>query len=452
MNHLKKLSFLFPALAVLVCLSCTGRGKEVASKEVVPVTLRVFNYYDISSADSTEETALVWDAFTEANPEITLIREDFYSEPFHQRLAAYAEAGELPDVIYAWPSGRSAALHTQGLLKDLTPLAERDNLAAEYFPAALDPRGQIAGYMGILPRSVISSHAFYVNNEVLRDAGLSPARTYEELKAQVPILRDKGYETVILSNQDPWVMQSCLFSLVAGRFCGEGWERRVLNGESKFTDAEFENALTAIQRLYIDGVLARDSLNTDYNAVVAQFADNKAAYFIDEARRTAAFITNPSTGEALLDPQRQNNIGITVFPDLPGVKFNKSSSVTIGPGWGMRADIPAGSPEEEAAWKLIKWLSGREIQTRLVRSGAVATPSRSDIDTAGLDIEPMRKTLSSLGSEYTTGTAVIDQVFHSDVFTPINDGLQEIATEAMTPPQVARLVQSSLESWQAMNK
>jgi raffinose/stachyose/melibiose transport system substrate-binding protein len=247
-------------------------------------------------------------------------------------------------------------------------------------------------------------------------------------------------------------MQSCFFSLVAGRFCGEGWERKILNGEVKFTDAEFENALSAIQRLYIDGVLARTSLNVDYNTVVSQFAGNKAAYFIDEARRTAAFITNPSTGEALLDPQRQNNIGITVFPDLPGVKFNKSSSVTIGPGWGMRADIPAGSPEEEAAWKLIKWLSGREVQTRLVRSGAVATPSRSDIDVDSMDIEPMRKTLSRLGGEYTTGTAVIDQVFHSDVFTPINDGLQEIAMGARTPQQVARITQRSLEAWQVLNK
>jgi hypothetical protein len=40
-------------------------------------------------------------------------------------------------------------------------------------------------------------------------------------------------------------------------------------------------------------------------------------------------------------------------------------------------------------------------------------------------------------------------VFHSDVYTPINDGLQEIAMGARTPQQVALITQRSFELQQA---
>jgi raffinose/stachyose/melibiose transport system substrate-binding protein len=449
MIYSKKLVFpVLTGVAVVLAVVCAGCAKR---QEAMPeaggqVTLRVLNHYDISAAGSARDATWIWDTFARANPDITIIREDFINEPFHQRVETYAATGELPDVIYAWPSERSTALHTQGLLKDLGPLVERDNLAAEYYPIALDPLGQVMNYLGILPGSVTSSHIFYVNNEVLRDAGLSPARTYEELRAQVPVLQDKGYDTVIVANQDTWVMQSCLFSLLAGRFCGQGWDWKIRIGEAKFTDGEFEEALSFVQRLYIDGVLTRATLGIDYDSVVELFAANKAAYFIDQDRRVAAFISDPSAGEALIPPERQSDIGLTVFPDISGAALNRSTSVVLGPGWGIRADIPAGSSREAAAWKLIKWLSGREVQTWLLSIGAITTPSRVDIDVDSLDLEPMQEALVRFCGEYTAGTAVIDRVFHSDVYTPINDSLQQIAMGARTPQQAARAAQRALDA------
>jgi raffinose/stachyose/melibiose transport system substrate-binding protein len=455
MNPLKKLSRLpLLALAVLLCAACAKKQAPVveADLDAAEVTLRVLNYYDMSSPYSAEDTRRIWDAFTRANPNITIVKEDLFNEPFYQKVDTAAETGELPDVIYAWPSGRSGALHAGGLLKDLAALAEKDELAAAYSPAALDPLAQSAGYLGIIPLSLASSHAFFVNNEVLRDAGLSPARTYGELKAQVPLLREKGYDTVIMGNQDAWVMQSCLFSLVAGRFGGEGWERKILGGEALFTDGDFTDALGFVSTLYADGVLTGALMALDYDRVLGQFADNRAAYFIDRDRRVTGFTTDASTGEALIPVERQRDFGITVFPEIPGTRLGNSSSVDVGPGWGMRADLPAGSAEEWAAWKLIKWLSGREVQAWLVETGRILTPSRTDIDTAGLDVEPLLKAAARLNHEDDAGTAVIGTVFHSDVYTPINDGLQELGAGSRSPDQVARAIQRTFEAWQAIRR
>jgi raffinose/stachyose/melibiose transport system substrate-binding protein len=407
---------------------------------------------DLTSANSSDEISQVWDAFSKANPDIRIIREDLFNEPFHNKVEAYAAAGQLPDVIYAWPSGRSTTLHTQRLLKDLSPLVRNDRLENEFLPKALDPTAQGAGYIAILPRAITSSHAFYINTEVLRDAGLTPAKTYAELKAQVPILKAKGYDTVLMANQESWVMNSCLFSLIAGRFGGENWEQSILSGEARFTDPDFVNALAFIKTMYTDGVLSQATLSTDYGSVIGQFGTNKGAYLIDGDWRVGAFITDKSTNQAIIPPARQENIQITVFPDIPGAKLNQSTSGILGTGWGMNANIESGSDKEKAAWRLIKWLSGKEIQTWLLESGGIATPTVATIDIGSLKLEPMQKAISMLGSEYTSTTSVIDGVFHSDVFNPLNDGLQELGLGTKTPEQVARDVQQAYDNWKRSNR
>ena len=69
-----------------------------------------------------------------------------------------------------------------------------------------------------------------------------------------------------------------------------------------------------------------------------------------------AFITDASTGQALIAPEKQNNIKITVFPeiDVEGVKFNKSNTAVLATGFGISAALEDGSPKLEAAWELVK--------------------------------------------------------------------------------------------------
>jgi raffinose/stachyose/melibiose transport system substrate-binding protein len=411
------------------------------------VTLKVLNYFDRNSAIADIYEQEVWQKFQTAHPNIKIQREDLYNDPFHNKLEAYAASGNLPDVMYAWPSGRSTTLYANRLLKDLTPLIRKDRLTASYHPLALD-RSQFAGnYVGILTQGITSSHAFYVNNAVLKAAGLTPAKTYAELVKQVPILKAKGYETVLMANMDTWVMQSCLFSLIVGRFCGEGWDQRILNRQAKFTDPDFVAALTFVKRLYDDGVLSKNTLSTDYGAVVGLFAGNKGAYFIDGDWRVGAFTTDYSYGYALISPSNQKNISITVFPDITGAKLNRSTSGILGTGWGIRADIPAGSEREAAAWELVKWLTSKEVQTLYILTGGISTPSRTDIDVSRLSLEPMQKAIATLSTQYDVVTPVIDGVFAGDVYTPLNDGLQAIGMGTQSPLQVAIAVQNAFDAW-----
>jgi len=417
-------------------------------KEGTSITLKVYNYVNMTVANTAADQKWTWDTFKKNNPDVTLVIEDLYNEPFHNRIETYAASGNLPDVMYVWPSGRSTSLHQNRLLKDLTPFINRDGLKSQYVPLIFNPKQQAAGYLAMFPLTVTNTSYFFINMEVLNAVGLQPAKTYDELKAQVPILRAKGYETVIMPNQDSWVMQTCLFSMIAGRFCGEGWHEKILKGQAKFTDADFVNALNFVRSLYADGVLAPSSLGLSYGDGPTLFATNKGAYYIDGDWRAGSFMTDSSTGRALIPVSRQNNIRITVFPEITGAKIpGRSSSAVPGTGWAMSASIPTGSAKEEAAWRLIKWLVGRESQTLGVNHSAYATPTRVDIDYSQLKLEPIQISAANSAKEYDIATVVIDAVFHSDVFNVINDGLQDIGLGRRTPQQVAETIQRAFDRW-----
>ncbi|MDR2313614.1 MAG: extracellular solute-binding protein [Spirochaetaceae bacterium] len=436
-------------LVLLLTVMIAGSPGACKRQSLGQTELWVLNYYDKTTASASDEITLMWEAFEKANPDITIFREDAFNNPFHDKVDAYALEGRIPDVIYAWPSGRSTILHTRRLLKNLGPLVQKDNLSSLYSATALDPSAQTSGYLGILPRAVTATNAFYINLEVLDDCGLEPARTYEELKTQVPVLKARGYETVLMANADFWVMQSCLFSLIAGRFCGKDWEQKILSGQAAFTDSDFVAALDFIKTLYDDGVLSTATLATGYGEVVKQFAANTGAYLIDGDWRVSAFVTDKSTGEALISVEKQRNILISVFPEIEGVKFNRSNSVVLGTGWGINAGIPAGSAKEAAAWRLVKWLSGKEVQEWLLETGGIAIPTRTDIDVGSLRLEPMQVAVGNLGKEYDVSTVVIDGAFNETVYTPINEGLYAIGAGTKTPRQAAQAIQAAFDAWNA---
>ncbi|WP_304222990.1 ABC transporter substrate-binding protein [Gracilinema caldarium] len=407
------------------------------------VTLKVLNYLDASQANSEREINEIWGEFAKRYPNIKIEREDLFNEPFHQKTSAYIASGQLPDVMYMWPSGRSSELHAKKLVKDLTPFLKADGLLDKYIPAAVAP--QFGGFLGELPNGVTFTHVLYVNTKLLKDNGLAMPKTYEELKAMVPVLKSKGLDTVLIAAQDDWVMQSCLFSMVVGRIAGDDFIDNVLAGKAKFTDKPFVDSLAIIQDMFKSGVISQKALQTPYGEVPALFAAGKAPFLIDGDWRSGAFQTDTSTGVALISVKDQPNIAMTVFPALPGEKNKNTSSSVVGTGFGMSASIPAGSAKEKAAWELIKFLQSEYVQKIRLETGA-SFPSLKGVTVPNL--EPISQTRAKFYENY-KGTYVLDGVLDAKVYAPINIGLQEIGLGTATPAQVAEKTQKAFEAWKS---
>jgi raffinose/stachyose/melibiose transport system substrate-binding protein len=450
MTGMKKVSIL--ALALLLVVSSTfAQGTKEASAAAGQVELTVLNYIDMSEPNSANEVAMVWDKFSAENPDIKVVREDLFNEPFHQKTEAYVASGQLPDVLYMWPSGRSSSLHTTKSVKDLMPFLEKDGLVDSYNPATLVP--QFAGFLGELPNGITATHMLYVNTKVLRENGLSMPKSYAEMKAMVAPLKAKGIDLIAMDNMDAWVMQSCLFSMVVGRFGGTDWYPRLEAGKINFNDAWFINSLSLIGDMYASEMIKRNSLTSPYGSSRGRFASGKAAFYIDGDWSTAAFQTDITTGQALISRNAQaSDFEMIVLPAIPGEVISNSNSGVVGTGFGMSANLASGSAKEAAAWRLIKFLQGEYVQTYRLSTGA-SFPSNLNVDVAKVvkeaNLEPFVAKRAAYYEKYNTITPVIDGVLAGDVYNVINTGLQEIGLGKKTPVQVGQDVQKAWETWKA---
>jgi len=428
-------------LGIILAVLLIGSLFTTCSKDD-RIALNVLFYLDASNPTAIADANNWFGTFERDNPNVRIIRENLFDDAFHDKLRAYAAAGALPDVMYVWPSGRSDYLHDQRLLKDLGPFIARDGIRNLYIPLTMDPSQQQAGYMAMLPQGITTTHAFFINVDLLNEVGLQPARTYAELVAQVPVLRAAGYQTVLIPAESEWVMQSCLFSMVIARFAGQDWDERIHSGRAKYTDPDFVEAFDFIRRLYADGVISREAVGVGYGDGPGMFANKRGAYYIDGDWRVGDFVSNN-----LFNLAQQENIRVEVFPDIEGARLNSSSSVVLGVGYAMAASIPAGSPKEEAAWQLVKWMVGKEVSQTRTENGGTPTPSRTDLDFGAMNLAPMQKAIGNLGSTFNTASAVIDAVMPSEVYEPINRGLIQIAIGDRTPQQVAEDVQRAYDNW-----
>ncbi|MCL2719930.1 MAG: extracellular solute-binding protein [Treponema sp.] len=402
--------------------------------------LTVLYYLDALNPTAVADANLWFRTFERNNPGVRIIRENLFGEVYHDKLRVYAAAGNLPDVIYVWPSGRHDYLHEHRLLKDLTPFIERDGIRNQFIPMAMDTSQQHAGYMAMIPLGVTSSHAFYTNMEVLNAVGLQPARSYAELVAQVPVLTAAGYETIIIPAESTWVMQSCLFSMIAGRFCGPDWQERILTGKAKFTDNDFVAAFDFIRRMYADRVISLANIGVSYGDGPGMFAGNRSAYYIDGDWRVSDLIT-------AMDTSRQENFRIGVFPDIPGARINSSTSAVISSGFAMNASIPSGSERERLAWELIKWMVSNEVSTLRTERGNTPTPSRRDLNFEAMNLSPLQRAAANLGNEIQAATVIFDVVFPSEVFERVHDGLIDLAVGRRTAMQVAADIQRTFDNY-----
>lgn len=402
-------------------------------------TLNFLYYIDATQAGYEEDMAY-WQKFRDDNPDIDLQMEMLFSQAYHQKLSSYIAAGQVPDVVYMWPTSRDSSkiLHDNKLMKDLSVVLGKDFLS-NFNGAALDVKQQSSLQLSELPQSFTYTGVAYVNKKLFADAGLPVPKTYADLKKSVLKLRAKNVQTVLLPNGDQWPAQSCLFSTMVGRYLGDAWLDQVKTGKVKFTDKNFVNVLTQYKKLYDDGIINVSNVQMGYGEGPALFAAGKAAIIIDGDWRVGAYLTDKATGKALIDPKVQaSDIELMNIPAFVGEKFPGAAAAIAGVGLGISKD--ASGAKLEAATKLLKWYYGKEFQTMKWETGAFV-PTRTDLKTEKL--EPLGQKLPKFYAANTKTCYVIDGVLDPSVFNVLNAGLQAIPLGAKTPAQVAKEMQDA---------
>ena len=419
---------------VLLAFTAVGAGAQT--------TLKFLYYADATQAGYQEDMDEFIQKFVDDNPDIDLQVEILFSQAYHQKLGAYVASGQIPDVVYLWPGARDSSLlmHKLGLMRDLKPLLGADFLKA-YAPSVLNVNLQASKKLAELPQALTYTTTLYVNKALLAENGFKPPKTYAEMKAMVTKLKAKGIQTALLPDNDQWPAQSCLFSTILGRIAGDAFTDSVLAGKAKFTDKPMIDSLTFYQQLFKDGVIDRSNMTMAYGDGPGVFAAGKAAILIDGDWRVGAFLTDSSTGVALIPPEQQTSDFVMInFPAIPNEKFPGVASMAPGVGLGITKAVQPGSDVEKAAVKLLKWYYGPEVMAMKLRTGAMI-PSRMDVlNFEGL--EPFNKMVNDYKNTLKP-SIVIDNVWDPSVFNVLNAGLQAIGLGTDTPAGVAQKIQAA---------
>lgn len=368
-------------------------------------------------------------------PDITFENEYATGEAFHQKFQAMAASRQLPDLFTVYVGKRTAYITETGLVADLRDFMA-EGFQEQFLPSTWAKQGA-NGEIYTIPPSMAITHAFYINTEILNELGLEEPKTYEDLKKQVPIIREAGYYPVSLGNKDQWPLNSWLLSVFVDRLGGKEWLDAARVGDASFTDPVFVDALA-----YIDDMVKNDVFSPGVNQMSNQEADEefyqqKSVYLIDAAWRVSAMINT-------LPVEQQEQIKITVFPELLNEVSVGSSAAVPSEGFGINAQLSPDSVKGKIAWEFIRFYNSKEGAEKRLLKGEV--PSfRLTYDDYGLPY--LQNELAKFASTVPMGY-VIDAQLDAEGMGILNPAIQAMTFGEKTPLEVAQ----EYEDWVSQNE
>jgi multiple sugar transport system substrate-binding protein len=340
-------------IAIVVLLSACGPGAAPPPPAVTPpagsaVTLRLMGW-----ASSPEEDRLLNDVLAEFMTQHPTIQVKFEPVPeYATKLQTDLAAGSAADVFYV-DSLLAPDLMKRELLMDLDPLINRDKVEIDDFYPSLLGAFRWHGKTYGLPKDW-SSLALVWNIERAREAGIDrPPATWDELRAAAAKLT-RGTQTFGAVTPSELPRLGAFIYQAGGRLVSEDGTRMALNSP------EGLQALELYYGLYRDGH-ATTPADTGTQWPGDTFAKGRVA-LVFEGNWIFPFLQKdaPDLG-----------FGIAELPVGPKGKGTFAFTVSYS--------INARSQHPEAAWTLVRYLTGPEGMRKWTSLG-LAMPAQKSLE------------------------------------------------------------------------
>jgi len=420
-------------LVISVFAAFANGSKESSASSTTAggkVTLDLYNYVDVTSPDYAPFKTEVA-AFSKAYPNVTLNIQNLFNEPYHQKLQAMAVAGQIPDLVYLWPSARTGYVTSRGLIKDLTPFL--GDKKADFQPSAVAAQGP-NGQLWELPHAAsTATTVVYANDTLLKQLGLTYPKTLADLIAQSPKILAAGLTPIAMADKDGWQTESCLLSTLVGRLGGNTWinDANTQSNGATFTDPQFVNALAIVQQM-TDAKLFSPGITTmDYGQALQIFEQQKAVYMIDGDWRVNQL-------EKDLSPDVQKTISLHTFPSIPNQTGEDTISNIPSTGYGMNATLTG--DKAKAAWDWIWFDAGPEGSTIHLNSGII--PSYQKLDLANFKLGLLVTKLIGFYKDVPGTQTVLDGIMDPKPIGILNPDLQLLMLGQKTPQQIGQEIQA----------
>lgn len=193
-----------------------------------------------------------------------------------QNLSTAKLAGEQVDLVTVGAGLINSIVARSGLLMDITDLMEpyRDR-----FGTGMLDSYTIGGRLWGFPYGNSAAGFIYYNKDLFDELGIDVPKTYDELVEISRKISDAGIIPMIFRGKDE-TYWSNLFFYVFGQTSMNNpieYTNDFLTGKRDFNSPAEVDAINGVKKLFDDGILTSDSLDTNGDGMKAAFIQGKAA-------------------------------------------------------------------------------------------------------------------------------------------------------------------------------
>lgn len=341
MRTIHRVSLLIMALLVIVAsLGC-------APKATGPATIRVLTMEQ--AGPTTDEMNAIVAEFNKANPQIKVEIEYVSYDALHDKITtAMASKPPAYDVFLVddiWYAEFAKAGYSLDVSNRIT-----QDMRNKIFPAAWDITtvgGKVYGMPWLLDQKY-----FYYNEDMLKQAGFTdPPKTWDEMLDQAKVMKDKGIvEFPVVWSWGQYEAAVCDWVTL---LYGNGGSLMDDKGAPAFNNDKGVATLNWMLKSIDDGYSNPSSISYVEEDVRNVFSQGKAA-----------FATNWVYMYDLVNFQAKESTvtGKIKMALMPSFKDGGVQSATINGSMGF--SVAATSPNPDAAWKYIEFLTSESIQNQ----------------------------------------------------------------------------------------
>ncbi len=236
-----------------------------------------------------------------------------------------------------------------------------DDLAMEYRDKLIPEQNMtdyaVNGNQYAIPEVISYTSFIYYDKDILEKAGYDqfPA-TYDHFIKMISALHNMGVTPIALGNTGKWVLQSCYLSTIASRYTGDDFLTKILQGEKKFTDADFVKALSTIRELTDLQAFNQDMNSINNTQQEEIFIKGKAAMFVEGSW---------ALPKLLQHFPKDRHLGIAIFPSVKDGKGDPASvSGVTGQGIALNENLTG--EKKQAAYQFIRHMANEETYKELI--------------------------------------------------------------------------------------
>ena len=391
-------------------------------EEVKEVTLTVWSWRTEDEKAYNE----IFDVYEKEHPGVTVEFVPFVATDYNNILATGLTGEGGPDVVQLRAYGGLQPLVEAGQLEALDGKVETlSNFTPDILKGAT---GIKDGHIYGVPFGIQAVAAYY-NKGVFDKLGLSEPATWDDFINVLEALKKEGYTPIAAPAKDTWMLPIIHDAVGAPRYGGPEFEKRVLAGETDFTDPNYVASIQLVKDL---------QPYMPENVVGVGYQDSRTLFITE---RAGIFIGGSFEVGFWRDQAPDMEIGVFRVPPAP----DSVHDGPLTPGWMDGSyGVNAQSDAKEEAIKLVAWMGTPEFGQMFTEKIKQLSPLPEAKPT-----DPLLQQFATFYAETPASYLMLVNFRYGDPSgsTLLGNGIQKMLLGDMTAEEVAKSVQEGVSQW-----